>query len=1134
MLYFSFLSLNEALLVTFLKTPTYKQFLRKPLLTLVFSLFTLGLSAQFYNGSNMTFGKNRVQYNEFLWLYYKFPDFDTYYYLNGQELAQFAARYANDQIPLMESKIESGLDKRIQFIVFNNLTDLKQSNIGLLTETSYNTGGITHIIGSKVFLYFDGNHVNFQKQIRSGIAEVLFNQMMFGGTLGQQVKSSTFFSIPDWYRIGIISYLSNEWDVEFDNRVRDGILSGRYNKVNNLAGKDAVYAGHSLWRYIAMLYGRAAVSNIIHMTSVSNSINKGFLYVIGLPFKSVIEEWKNFYKKENEQYVNNEVHPQTLLPIKYKKDVVYGRPTISPFGKYLAYTSNELGKYKIFLYNLETGKKKKLLKNGVMIDTKTDYSYPLIAWHPTGKLLAIMVEEKGLPRIYFYDVEEKKFSKQNIYEVQKITDMAYSDNGRFLVTSAVKQGQSDVFVFNIAASSFNRITNDIYSELNPRFINNSSQIVFSSNRVNDTLGKEPDLAKEVPENFDLFIYDYYNRSNILKRITETPLANEIMPENAGFNAISYLSDENGIYNNYYAVIDSTVSSVDTAIHYRYFTHSKAVTNYSRNLSQINTSLQSGKRSFVYYENNLYRIVIEDIPAFSSLPERKLPNTRFMEYMKKEYNKELAKTKIQKPQPSETAAETDEPDVREEKRVPKTKFKKFHMVYLDNNGNETIGKPRSKSRKKVSKEGYPVIVEDIGEYYDDDELTIPKRRNYRVEYFINNLVSQIDFNYVNYSYQPFTGGAGPIYQFAGFQLNFQVGVTDLMEDRRLVGGVRLNLSLVNNEYLFSYSNLRNRLDKEIIFHRNSIDVRFVNSPYIGRVYTHELFYILKYPFNEALSLRGTLTYRNEMINVMGIDQLSLNFPNHYYNWLSAKAELVFDNTRTLGMNLYKGTRYKLFAEYFSMVGEMAEYKYIPQQQKQNLSVLGFDIRHYTKIHRNFIWANRIAGSTSFGASPLIYYMGGVDNWITPKFNMETPIDYSMNYAYQTLATNMRGFHQNIRNGNNFLVINSELRFPIFQYFSKAPLGSSFLRNFQFVAFGDIGTAWTGLSPYSPENSLYTRYVDSGPLHISVEIQKEPIVGGFGFGARIHLLGYYIRGDVAWGVEDYQVNKPVFYVSLSLDF
>jgi len=153
---------------------------------------------------------------------------------------------------------------------------------------------------------------------------------------------------------------------------------------------------------------------------------------------------------------------------------------------------------------------------------------------------------------------------------------------------------------------------------------------------------------------------------------------------------------------------------------------------------------------------------------------------------------------------------------------------------------------------------------------------------------------------------------------------------------------------------------------------------------------------------------------------------------------------------------------------------------------------------------------------------------------PKFNMDTPIDRSMNYAYQTLATNMRGFNQNIRNGNSFVVFNTELRFPIVQFFSKTPVSSGFLRNLQLVTFADIGTAWTGPNPYSDQNSLYTRYVSSGPLLISVEVQKEPIVGGFGFGARIHVLGYFIRGDVAWGVENYQINKPVWYLSLSLDF
>ncbi len=156
------------------------------------------------------------------------------------------------KFPLMESKIESYLDKKIKFIIFNNLTDLKQSNIGLITKETYNTGGITHIIGSQVFLYFDGNHVQFQEQINAGIAEVLFNQMMFGGSLGQQVKTATFFQSPTGIKIGAISYLSKDWNVDFDNHVRDGILSGRYKKVNNMNGLDAVYAGHSLWRYIAI------------------------------------------------------------------------------------------------------------------------------------------------------------------------------------------------------------------------------------------------------------------------------------------------------------------------------------------------------------------------------------------------------------------------------------------------------------------------------------------------------------------------------------------------------------------------------------------------------------------------------------------------------------------------------------------------------------------------------------------------------------------------------------------------------------------------------------------------------------------------------------------------------------------
>ncbi len=88
----------------------------------------------------MTFGKNRVQWDNTIWTYYRYDDFDTYFYLNGNELALYASAYAYDQIPVLERKLQSSLTEKIQFIVFNSLSDMKQSNIGLASEQQYNTG----------------------------------------------------------------------------------------------------------------------------------------------------------------------------------------------------------------------------------------------------------------------------------------------------------------------------------------------------------------------------------------------------------------------------------------------------------------------------------------------------------------------------------------------------------------------------------------------------------------------------------------------------------------------------------------------------------------------------------------------------------------------------------------------------------------------------------------------------------------------------------------------------------------------------------------------------------------------------------------------------------------------------------
>ena len=322
--------------------------------------------AQFYNGSQMIFGKSRVQYSNFLWLYFRFEKFDTYYYLNGRELALYTAEYADRHIKEIELDLQSNLEEKVQFIIFNTLSELKQSNIGLFGDWDYyNTGGVTRIIGGRVLLFFDGNYEHFDQQIRAGIAQVILNNMIYGTGIGAQIKNNALFSVPEWYLNGLISFISRKWDAEIENQVRDAILSNKYDKFNGLSGMEATYAGHSLWNYIAMKYGTSAIPNIVYMARLSRNVEKGFQYVIGSTFTSVIQEWLAFYKEVySGQEIGRTAAQGDMVNKRNKPDRVYHSLKIDPEGSKLAYATHNLGIYKVYIQDTETGKKKRVYRGG--------------------------------------------------------------------------------------------------------------------------------------------------------------------------------------------------------------------------------------------------------------------------------------------------------------------------------------------------------------------------------------------------------------------------------------------------------------------------------------------------------------------------------------------------------------------------------------------------------------------------------------------------------------------------------------------------------------------------------------------------------------------------------------------------
>jgi hypothetical protein len=290
--------------------------------------------------------------------------------------------------------------------------------------------------------------------------------------------------------------------------------------------------------------------------------------------------------------------------------------------------------------------------------------------------------------------------------------------------------------------------------------------------------------------------------------------------------------------------------------------------------------------------------------------------------------------------------------------------------------------------------------------------------------------------------------------------------------------------------------------------------------------------LRWPFSQVSAFEGTFHGRQDNIVPLATGLKELNEPNYTKYWAGINLAYIFDNTRYLGQNLYHGTRLKTFVEAHQQLN----------REKWDLYTVGLDARHYVKIHRTLIWANRFAAGGSFGRSRLIYYLGSVDNWINfssrvQQFDQSVPIDYSRNYAFQTLATNMRGFTQNIRNGDRFAVVNTELRWPMIRYFANHPLSNNFLNNLMVVGFADLGTAWNGLHPWSGENAYDNEVIPdppAPPLTITIDSNREPIVAGYGFGVRSMLLGYWIRLDWAWGIENNIILPRIFYFSMNLDF
>jgi hypothetical protein len=378
---------------------------------------------------------------------------------------------------------------------------------------------------------------------------------------------------------------------------------------------------------------------------------------------------------------------------------------------------------------------------------------------------------------------------------------------------------------------------------------------------------------------------------------------------------------------------------------------------------------------------------------------------------------------------------------------------------------------------------------------------------------------------------------------GLGISIETQMNDMLESYRFYGGIMTTVDLRSGDAYAEFQYLPRLIDFSARFDRKAIrwEAERATSSSQPNLYNYSLNRLevsASLPVSDRI--RFTLKPFGAMARTVELGESdyptrppSVTPVDNFYAGI--KSEIVYDNSVSTGLNLIEGTRGKISFQHYEGL----------KNKDLSFSQASIDLRHYQKIYKEIVFAVRGFAGTFFGPSPKTYLLGGMDNWFFNKARVDgrtsegEPNPLGIPVANQDIlfvefATSLRGFDYATLFGNSVIMGNAEFRVPLIRALSNGPISSNFLRNMQFIAFYDIGTAWSGKPPFTSENSVSYEEIVSGPFKAQIKNYLNPWLYSYGVGMRTVMLGYYMKFDLAWPVENYEVQKPKLYVTLGFDF
>lgn len=169
--------------------------------------------------------------------------------------------------------------------------------------------GEVKLASHKVVLNINKSYSDIVRYFSHAVSTILVDEMMFGSTFQDKIKSSNLINLPPWVLDGLYHYLAYGWDVQTDNSMRFIYDEYGFQDFNAIPERYDAIKGASFWKFLVSKYGVNAIPEVLYAARLTRKFNASIYYSFQTSIYNVYLDWKVYYTAayESDQNIPNPV-----------------------------------------------------------------------------------------------------------------------------------------------------------------------------------------------------------------------------------------------------------------------------------------------------------------------------------------------------------------------------------------------------------------------------------------------------------------------------------------------------------------------------------------------------------------------------------------------------------------------------------------------------------------------------------------------------------------------------------------------------------------------------------------------------------------------------------------------------------